>query len=74
MYWISDRKIVSKIRREIGRSMESENLEIKAGTFAGSSEVKVELEFLTEKNESTAIAQEIRNKSESSKRGDLIIY
>jgi len=51
-----------EIRREIGRSMESENLEIKAGTFAGSSEVKVELEFLTEKNESTAIAQEIRNK------------
>ena len=51
-----------EIRREIERSMESENLEIKAETFANSSEVKVELEFLTEKNESTAIAQKIRNK------------
>lgn len=51
-----------EIRREIERSMESENLEIKAETFANSSDVKVELEFLTEKNESTAIAQEIRNK------------
>lgn len=51
-----------EISREIERSMESENLEIKAKTFADSSEVKVELEFLTEKTEPAAIAQEIRNK------------